>query len=248
MNATVRRGLACLLLACLPAAAGAADNAPEPAPAAPAPALPAPDLNLRIERYASSIGSDGVQRETRYADLMYRRADLVWIERDYPAALRQRGTWTRRRTSGPGSACRPFPCKHDGLAPLGAARCRRQDQVRMVLRKQHKVLDIDEANYGNVGYSNSWAATYGIADPRQLQRMQPDGAPAQGVQRYAGARRIAGPHRLGYPGAVRAPDRDPGSARPLGQQGHGDRRGRAVPAPWTLLKDYETGDYSDLLD
>ena len=189
LNATVRRGLACLLLACLPAAAGAADNAPEPAPAAPAPAQPAPpDLNLRIERYASSIGSDGVQRETRYADLMYRRADMVWIERDYPAALRQRGTWTRRRTSGPGSACRPFPCKHDGLAPLGAARCRRQDQVRMVLRKQHKVLDIDEANYGNVGYNGSWAATYGIADPRQLQRMQPDGAPAQGVQRYRQAR------------------------------------------------------------
>ena len=58
----------------------------------------------------------------------------------------------------------------------------------MVLRKQHKVLDIDEANYGNVGYNGSWAATYGIADPRQLQRMQPDGAPAQGVQRYRQAR------------------------------------------------------------
>ncbi|WZB72450.1 hypothetical protein WJ968_14680 [Achromobacter xylosoxidans] len=63
-----------------------------------------------------------------------------------------------------------------------------KDQVRMVLRKQHKVLDIDEANYGNVGYNGSWAATYGIADPRQLQRMQPDGAPAQGVQRYRQAR------------------------------------------------------------
>ena len=57
----------------------------------------------------------------------------------------------------------------------------------MVLRKQHKVLDIDEANYGNVGYNGSWAATYGIADPRQLQRMQPDGAPAR-VQRYRQAR------------------------------------------------------------
>ena len=165
LNATVRRGLACLLLACLPAAAGAADNAPEPAPAAPAPAQPAPpDLNLRIERYASSIGSDGVQRETRYADLMYRRADMVWIERDYPAALRQRGTWTRRRTSGPGSACRPFPCKHDGLALWVQRDAAGKDQVRMVLRKQHKVLDIDEANYGNVGYNGSWAATYGIAD------------------------------------------------------------------------------------
>ena len=59
----------------------------------------------------------------------------------------------------------------------------------MVLRKQHKVLDIDEANYGNVGYNGSWAATYGIADPRQLQRMQPDGAPAQGGS--ATARRAA---------------------------------------------------------
>ena len=58
----------------------------------------------------------------------------------------------------------------------------------MVLRKQHKVLDIDEANYGNVGYNGSWAATHGIADPRQLQRMQPD-APAQACS--ATARRAA---------------------------------------------------------
>ena len=246
LNATVRRGLACLLLACLPAAAGAADNAPEPAPAAPAPAQPAPpDLNLRIERYASSIGSDGVQRETRYADLMYRRADMVWIERDYPAAR----AWNMDTTTDKRARIRmpAIPMQTRRARPF-AARCRRQDQVRMVLRKQHKVLDIDEANYGNVGYNGSWAATYGIADPRQLQRMQPDGAPAQGVQRYRQARgesqvlidwdiqgqyarriEIQGPHGLG-------------------QQGHGDRRGRAVPAPWTLLKDYETGDYSDLLD
>lgn len=251
LNATVRRGLACLLLACLPAAAGAADNAPEPAPAAPAPALPVPpDLNLRIERYASSIGSDGVQRETRYADLMYRRADLVWIERDYPAALRasvehghddgQAGQDPHAGHSHANTTGSPLWVRRDAAG---------KDQVRMVLRKQHKVLDIDEANYGNVGYNGSWAATYGIADPRQLQRMQPDGAPAQGVQRYRQARgesqvlidwdiqgqyarriEIQGPHGLSV-SKVTVTD----AAAPS-------------PAPWTLLKDYETGDYSDLLD
>ena len=106
----------------------------------------------------------------------------------------------------------------------------------MVLR-QHKVLDIDEANYGNVGYNGSWAATYGIADPRQLQRMQPDGAPAQGVQRYRQARgesqvlidwdiqgqyarriEIQGPHGLSV-SKVTVTD----AAAPS-------------PAPWTLLK------------
>ena len=81
-----------------------------------------------------------------------------------------------------------IPMQHDGLALWVQRDAAGKDQVRMVLRKQHKVLDIDEANYGNVGYNGSWAATYGIADPRQLQRMQPDGAPAQGVQRYRQAR------------------------------------------------------------
>ena len=171
LNASARRGLACLLLACLPAAAGAADNAPEPAQAAPAPAPP--DLNLRIERYASSIGSDGVQRETRYADLMYRRADLVWIERDYPAALRASVEHGHDGHAGQDPHAGHSHANTTG-SPLWVRRdAAGKDQVRMVLRKQHKVLDIDEANYGSVGYNGSWAATHGVADPRQFSACSP---------------------------------------------------------------------------
>ena len=112
----------------------------------------------------------------------------------------------------------------------------------MVLRKQHKVLDIDEANYGNVGHNGSRAATYGIADPRQLQRMQPDGAPAQGVQRYRQAR---GESQVlidwDIQGSTRAGSRSRSARPPVSKVTVTDapRRPRAL----TPLKDYETGDY-----
>src|SRR5262249_9226086 len=56
--------------------------------AVPARAADAPDQNLRIAHHVLSIGKDGVQRETRYADRMYRREGAVWIEREMPTALR----------------------------------------------------------------------------------------------------------------------------------------------------------------
>ena len=68
--------LAATALAVLPLAASAAGDAE------------APDQNLRIQHHVMTIGKDGVQRESRYADLMFRRAGTVWIERELPPALR----------------------------------------------------------------------------------------------------------------------------------------------------------------
>ena len=57
----------------------------------------------------------------------------------------------------------------------------------MVLRKQHKVLDIDEANYGNVGYNGSWAATW-HRGPETVAAHAARRRAAQGVQRCRQAR------------------------------------------------------------
>ena len=50
----------------------------------------APPIQLRLSYHSSTIGNDGVQRDTRYANRMVRRAGRVWIERDMPAVLRAR--------------------------------------------------------------------------------------------------------------------------------------------------------------
>ncbi|WP_296556922.1 hypothetical protein [Pigmentiphaga sp.] len=215
------------------------------------PAQAAPDLNLRIERYASSTGRDGVQRESRYTDLMVRRAGSVWIERDFPAALRASDEHGHDAHEQGG----PEPhAGHSHADTVGSPLWLQRDTagkvaVRMVLRKQRKVLDIDEANYGNVGYNGSWDITYGVVDPASLKRMQPDGAPAKGVQRYRLARgesMITVDWDMKGQYARRVETRGP----------HGLSVNRitvtAAPAPavlpWKAVEGYERGDYSDLLD
>ncbi len=237
-----RRHFVCCLLASLPALVSAAGQTPE------SPAAAAPDLNLRIERYASSIGRDGVQRESRYADLMYRRAGMIWIERDFPAALRANDEHGHEHEAqGPhanhahaGTAGSPLWLQRDAAGKV---------DVRLVLPKLRKVLDIDEANYGNVGYSGSWTTTYGVADPAQLRRMQPDGPAAEGVQRY---RQTVSESQILIDWDVLGQ-----YARQIEIQGpHGLTLNRITvtgvaapaPLPWTTLQDYERGDYSDLLD
>lgn len=211
--------------------------------------IAAPDQNLRISHHVLTLGKDGVQRESRYADLMFRRAGTVWIERELPPVLRADHDHEAREGgvhighSHADNTAAPLWLRRDAAGVV---------QVGMVLREQRKVIEVDKANYGNVGYGGSWANAYWLVDPASLPRMKALGAGAtgnKGVQRYelpqgdstlridwdvAGryARRIEQRNASGtsvntMTAAAIAPPKTP---------------------PWQTADAYERGEYSDLLD
>ncbi|WP_286185802.1 hypothetical protein [Acidovorax cavernicola] len=231
---TLKTLLTVAALAALPLAASAAGD------------TAAPDQNLRITHHVMSIGKDGVQRESRYADRMFRRAGTVWIERELPAALRA----DHDHEAGEGKVHIGHAHADNTAAPLWLRRdAAGKVQVNMVLRQQRKVIEVDVANYGNVGYSGSWANAYWLIDPASLPRMKALGAARGGVQRYElpqGERTL----RVDWDVAGRY-------ARKIEQRdAHGTSlnvmTASAIAAPkalpWQQVESYARGDYSDLLD
>jgi len=212
-----------------------------------APAADAPDQNLRIRHYAMSIGKDGVQRESSHTDLMFRRAGMVWVEREIPSALRE----AHEHDAGHDAVHIGHAHADTTAAPLWVKRgdAGGKVQVNMVLRQQHKVIEVDEANYGNVGYGGSWANAYWVVDPARLEQMRAVGAASHGVQRYEAQQdgrttRIDWDVAGQYPRKVERRDAHGTSLNLL------TISSIAAPKtlPWRPLDDYERGDYSDLLD
>ncbi|MFT2520256.1 hypothetical protein ACMWQB_28920, partial [Escherichia coli] len=58
--------------------------------------------------------------------------------------------------------------------------------VEVVLAKLRRVISVDLAHHGNVGYGGSFDNVYWIVPPTALQGMERVGKPHNGVQRYRG--------------------------------------------------------------
>jgi hypothetical protein len=246
-----RQILAAALLACSVTAAWA--HEPARASAAPAAAATAPDAvarttaavqatpeaDLRITYEAMSIGSDGVQRSSIYTNRVYRRKGQLWIEREMPAALRQSQDHGHEHAHGPHAGH-----AHDEArgAPLSI---RRADDgkvgVEVVLAKLRRVISVDLAHHGNVGYGGSFENVYWIVPPTALQGMERVGKAQNGVQRYRGT---AGEQTTVIDWDVanqfaRRTERIVVTATKLPAP---------LAQPWKTIEGYDKGDYSDLLD
>jgi hypothetical protein len=254
-----RQILAAALLACSVTAAWA--HEPARASAAPAAAATAPDAvarttaavqatpeaDLRITYEAMSIGSDGVQRSSIYTNRVYRRKGQLWIEREMPAALRQSQDHGHEHAHGPHAGH-----AHDEArgAPLSI---RRADDgkvgVEVVLAKLRRVISVDLAHHGNVGYGGSFENVYWIVPPTALQGMERVGKAQNGVQRYRGT---AGEQTTVIDWDVA----NQFARRVERSDAHGTERSvvtaTKLPAPlaqpWKTIEGYDKGDYSDLLD
>lgn len=89
--------------------AHAADKAPA-APAVPAAPVTAPMTVLRVEHHLAALGADGVQRDVRFAERVYRQGGRVWIARELPAAPSTPIPITTARMPAT-STSRPTPCR-----------------------------------------------------------------------------------------------------------------------------------------
>lgn len=207
----------------------------------------APGVDLRVTHLSRSVGADGVTRETRYTNRMFRRTGMVWTERELPEGLRASLEHGHPQAHGPHAGH-----AHDEAqgAPLRITRqADGSERVEVVLAKTHRVIEVDRAHHGNVGYGGSWDAAYWLIAPAHLQRMERVGAVRAGVQRYRGVPGetmtlvdwdVAGQ----FPRRIERSDAHGTSFYLL----TATRLPAPKPEPWAASQGYDRGDYSDLLD
>ena len=207
----------------------------------------APAVDLRLTYYNRVVGNDGVQRESRYTNLMYRRKGSVWTERELPAGLRESLAHDHTHAHGPHAGH-----AHDEAqgAPLRVSRAADgRERVEVVLTETRRIIEVDRAHHGNVGYGGSWDAAYWLITPASLKKMEPVGTAKAGVQRYRARQAeqttlvdwdVAGqfPRRIERTGAHGLSYDLLTATRIVGP----------AAAPWKASESFDRGDYSDLLD
>ncbi|AHG19564.2 hypothetical protein Z042_08035 [Chania multitudinisentens RB-25] len=231
--------LALLVAVVLPLGAATVQQKEQPATA--------PAVNLRLSYENRAIGHDGIIRDSRYTDLMYRRPGLVWIERELPAGVRESQEHGHEQASPHAG--------HAHAEAQGAPLLIQRDAgtgkvaVQVVLHNLRRVIDVELAHYGNVGYGGSWPAAYWLLEPAALSRMEKQGPVQEGIQHYL--------LQQGERTTTVAWDVAGQYARSIEQRdSHGTsiQRMTATPLvdppalPWQQLAEYQRGDYSDLLD
>lgn len=207
----------------------------------------APPIDLRVTYHTRAIGRDGVLRQTTHTNHVHRRVGMVWTERELPAALRQSQGHGHDHSHGPHAGH-----AHDEAngAPLRVSRSDDgQEKVEVILASMRRVIEVDRAHHGNVGYGGAWDTQYWLVPPAALQRMERVGPPKAGVQRY----------RQQQSEATTTVDWDVAGQYPRRIErtdAHGTdstlvtatRLPAPAVAPWQASEAFERGDYSDLLD
>jgi hypothetical protein len=217
------------------ALAAATVHAADKAPAAPL-------MALRVEHQLSSLGADGVQRDARFAERVYRQGERVWIARELPPAAAQvdhdDNPHTGHKHADTDTAPRWFERGADGAL-----------NVRLVSDAQQKTYHVEPAEYSNIGFDGSWATAYHLLDPAALKTMRAEGPVRNGVQTYRarqGDRTVTVEWDVAgqYPRRVESRNAS-GTQRKL-------TRVSVLPAPaaapWTRVQRYAAGDYTDLMD
>ncbi|AMP38922.1 MULTISPECIES: hypothetical protein [Ralstonia solanacearum species complex] len=203
----------------------------------------APMTVLRVEHHLASLGADGVQRDARFAERVYRQGDRVWIARELPAAAVHADPDHDNPHAGHKHAETDTAPRWIERGANGAL------DVRVVSEAQQKTYRVAPAEYGNIGFDGSWATAYHLLDPASLKAMRADGPARNGVQTYRarqGERTVTVDWDVAghYPRRVESRNAS-GTQRKL-------TRVSVLPtpaaAPWTRAQRYASADYTDLMD
>lgn len=207
------------------------------------PAASVPLTALRVEHQLSSLGTDGIQRDMRFAERVYRQGDRVWIARELPPAsahAEHDATNTHAGHKHADTDTAPRWIERDAKGAL---------TVRVVSESQQKNYNVLPAEYSNIGFDGSWATAYNLLDPAALKGMRAEGPVRNGVQTYRstqGERTVTVEWDVAgqYPRRVESRNAS-GSQRKL-------TRVTALPAPaaapWVRAQRFAAADYTDLMD
>ena len=198
---------------------------------------------LRVEHQMSSLGTDGIQRDVRFAERVYRQGDRVWIARELPPASAHAEHDAANAHAGHKHAdtdTAPRWIERDAKGTL---------TVRVVSVSQQKNYAVEPAEYSNIGFDGSWATAYHLLDPAALKGMRAEGPVRNGVQTYKakqGERTVTVEWDVAgqYPRRVESRNAS-GTQRKLTRV-----TPLATPpaAPWVHAQRYAAADYTDLMD
>ncbi|WP_039912816.1 hypothetical protein [Cellvibrio mixtus] len=203
----------------------------------------APADALRVDYHQWKLGKDGIRQEMSYSELLYRKPDSLWIEREIPEAAQH--SHDDHHHGGLGH-------KHADVtgAPLWIVRDPQGKlDVKLIDRHEQRMIEIAEAYYSNVGFDGHWVESWSLADPETLQKLKPTKISENGLETYEiqrGTQQITlvwNPEGQ-YAQSITAKDSQGLSGRTI--------RASEITAPktlpWTQLGNYLSRDYSDLLD
>ncbi|SHE79693.1 hypothetical protein SAMN02745117_00844 [Lampropedia hyalina DSM 16112] len=209
----------------------------------------APDAHLLLKYHTITIGSDSVQREVSYTKRMHRQGNKVWVEKDVPQSIQDSLAHGHLASQAAGPHAGHAHTEAQD-APILVERLNDgQIQVQVVMRKMQRLIDVETAHQGNVGYNGSWDATYWVIPPSSLEGLHPIGQPKDGIQLYRrfadeSMTEVAWDTEKQYP--LRVLRRGPHDTTYYRLSVEAIDAPEALP--WEQLDGYGHGDYSDLLD
>lgn len=201
------------------------------------------DLNLVIHHEMDSTGADGVYRKVAFSERLYRRDNQVWIERVIPAGAHSDSEHAEHNED------------HKHLDVAASARwitrnAKGELQVQLVNRHEKMIVNINLADYGNIGFDGDWEAAYHMLSPKQLAAMKPvnRSAPA-GCKWYesrtqSGWIKVLWDEKEQYPRQVESGN----TAKTSHKRMDAKVTSAPSPLPWKSLAVYQQKEYSDTLD
>lgn len=202
-------------------------------------AAPAADVDLLIDHSLTETTPDGVTRKLHFQERMYRRANMVWIERVLPAGAHDAAEHAKGGHEH----------KHLDLAAAARQVTLAADKtisVRLVNVHDKVVINVPPPEYGNIGFDGSWDNAWHLLDPKQLKTMQAVAGKAEHYRLKKGNLDL----QVEWDGKGEFP------RRVESRNSEGTRHKlmvvSAAPAPkvlpWANLQGYAQKEYSDYLD
>ena len=137
------------------------------------------DLAATLTYEYHSVTADGVVKDSRFQEKLYRVGNQVWTERILPAN-------TPHNDAGHDEHKHKHKHKHDlGLAAAAkhvVRDARGNLNLDFVRRADRQIIHAEQRDYAELGFDGSWAGAYFIVNPLQLQKMQKLKRPAAAGQ------------------------------------------------------------------
>lgn len=213
-----------------------------------APAWAAPDLALEVVHRSSSIGADGIQRDTLLTERMTRMGNTVWVERVMPA-----GYAHPDEAHKPQSASKSSRDEHKHADLSAATRwIERQEggkvRFRLVAAHDKVIVDVAPNEFATVGFDGKWDAAYHLIDPALLKKLQP-GTAESGAQWFENAKGAADTKvRILWSAKYEIPLKVISQSRTATRTTTTKILSVAPTKPWQAVSKFATKDYSDFLD
>ena len=122
--------------------------------------------SFKIEHYSMSVGRDGVTRETRYSENLYRDGNQIAYVRNLPSSVkRDKPDHRDERHFDSSLSPQLITLKNNG--DVGFTYLDLDNRIR---------IEVPKVEFNTIGFSGSWVNSYSLVDPVIFKNMVKKGA------------------------------------------------------------------------